>query len=228
MDNVPLSQPTADAAQPLPRRAPQTVLAQSSEADADDPADGSRRMRRCGAGHGTCLSWRLGPAGATPRRLRGLARRQQGEQYRQGGAPFRSRRPRASARSPRRCTNCRCPASSTGTSIISWCWRASTATASISMIRRSDAGGSTWRNSILPSPASCSPWSQPRRSGKSASKPQGLRLLLRELRGSKAAVGLLVMVSFALVVPSIVAAGFSKIFVDDILIRHTATGSSRC
>ena len=31
--------------------------------------------------------------------------------------------PRAFARSPRRCTNCRCPASSTGTSIISWCWK---------------------------------------------------------------------------------------------------------
>src|SRR5450631_4926538 len=51
-------------------------------------------------------------------------------------------------------------------------------------------------------------------------KPQGLRLLLRELRGSKAAVGLLVVLSFALIVPSIVAAGFSKIFVDDILIQH--------
>jgi NHLM bacteriocin system ABC transporter peptidase/ATP-binding protein len=54
-------------------------------------------------------------------------------------------------------------------------------------------------------------------------KPQGLRLLLRELRGSKAAVGLLVIVSFALIVPSIVAAGFSKIFVDDILIRHSTS-----
>ena len=52
-------------------------------------------------------------------------------------------------------------------------------------------------------------------------KPQGLRLLLRELRGSKQAVGLLVVLSFALIVPSIVAAGFSKIFVDDILIQHT-------
>ena len=50
-------------------------------------------------------------------------------------------------------------------------------------------------------------------------KPQGLRLLLRELRRSKRAVLLLVTVSFALVVPSIVAAGFSKIFVDDILIQ---------
>lgn len=58
---------------------------------------------------------------------------------------------------------------------------------------------------------------------KMGSKPQGLRLLLRELRGSKPAVGLLVLVSFALVVPSIVAAGFSKIFVDNILIQH-ATG----
>ena len=51
-------------------------------------------------------------------------------------------------------------------------------------------------------------------------KPQGLRLLLRELRRSKEAVALLIIVSFALIVPSIVAAGFSKIFVDDILIKH--------
>src|SRR5260370_8235647 len=55
----------------------------------------------------------------------------------------------------------------------------------------------------------------------SGSKPQGLRLLLRELRSSKAAVGLLVVVSLALVVPGIVTAGFSKIFIDNILIRHT-------
>ena len=55
---------------------------------------------------------------------------------------------------------------------------------------------------------------------KLGSKPQGLRLLLRELRRSKAAVALLIIVSFALIVPSIVAAGFSKIFVDDILIKH--------
>jgi NHLM bacteriocin system ABC transporter peptidase/ATP-binding protein len=52
-------------------------------------------------------------------------------------------------------------------------------------------------------------------------KPQGLRLLLRELRGSKEAVGLLVVVSFALIVPAVAAAGFSKIFVDDILIQHS-------
>jgi NHLM bacteriocin system ABC transporter peptidase/ATP-binding protein len=52
-------------------------------------------------------------------------------------------------------------------------------------------------------------------------KPQGLRLLLRELRGSKPAVGLLVVVSFALIVPAVVSAGFSKIFVDDILIQHS-------
>jgi NHLM bacteriocin system ABC transporter peptidase/ATP-binding protein len=54
-------------------------------------------------------------------------------------------------------------------------------------------------------------------------KPQGLRLLLRELGGSKQAVGLLVMVSFALIVPAVVTAGFSKIFVDDILIRHSTS-----
>jgi NHLM bacteriocin system ABC transporter peptidase/ATP-binding protein len=56
---------------------------------------------------------------------------------------------------------------------------------------------------------------------RSGSKPQGLRLLLRELRSSKAAIGLLVVVSLALVVPGIVTAGFSKIFIDNILIRHT-------
>jgi NHLM bacteriocin system ABC transporter peptidase/ATP-binding protein len=56
---------------------------------------------------------------------------------------------------------------------------------------------------------------------KQGSKPQGWRLLLRELRNSKAAVALLAFVSIALVVPNIVAAGFSKIFVDDILIQRT-------
>ena len=56
---------------------------------------------------------------------------------------------------------------------------------------------------------------------RSGSKPQGLRLLLRELRSSKTAVALLVVVSLALIVPAIVAAGFSKIFIDDILIKHT-------
>jgi NHLM bacteriocin system ABC transporter peptidase/ATP-binding protein len=56
---------------------------------------------------------------------------------------------------------------------------------------------------------------------RSGSKPQGMRLLLRELRFSKLAVALLVVVSLAMVVPAIVAAGFSKIFIDDILIKHT-------
>jgi NHLM bacteriocin system ABC transporter peptidase/ATP-binding protein len=58
---------------------------------------------------------------------------------------------------------------------------------------------------------------------KLGNKPQGLRLLLRELRGSKEAVALLVILSFALIVPSIVAAGFSKIFIDVILIQHTTS-----
>lgn len=56
---------------------------------------------------------------------------------------------------------------------------------------------------------------------KVGSKPKGIRLLMRELRQSKKAVALLVVVSIAAVVPNIVAAGFSKIFVDDILIQHT-------
>lgn len=52
------------------------------------------------------------------------------------------------------------------------------------------------------------------------SKPGGLRLLVRELRGSKAAVGLLLLLSFVMVLPGLVAASFSKIFIDDILIQH--------
>ncbi|MGY3483067.1 NHLM bacteriocin system ABC transporter peptidase/ATP-binding protein [Bradyrhizobium sp. USDA 4011] len=52
------------------------------------------------------------------------------------------------------------------------------------------------------------------------SKPNGIELLLQELRHSRAAVALLVIVSIVLVVPNILAAGFSKIFVDDILIQH--------
>lgn len=51
-------------------------------------------------------------------------------------------------------------------------------------------------------------------------RPGGLHLLLRELRGSKAAVGLLVLLSLLMVIPGLVAASFSKIFIDDILIQH--------
>jgi NHLM bacteriocin system ABC transporter peptidase/ATP-binding protein len=56
---------------------------------------------------------------------------------------------------------------------------------------------------------------------KVGSRPNGARLLLRELRNSKSAVVLLILVSIALVVPNVIGAGFSKIFVDDILIKHT-------
>ncbi len=56
---------------------------------------------------------------------------------------------------------------------------------------------------------------------KVGSRPNGTRLLLRELRNSRSAVALLILVSIALVVPNVIGAGFSKIFVDDILIKHT-------
>src|SRR5260370_4999735 len=55
---------------------------------------------------------------------------------------------------------------------------------------------------------------------KLGAKPNGIGLLLRELRRSKSAVALLVIASMVLVIPNIVAAGFSKIFVDDILIQR--------
>ena len=52
-------------------------------------------------------------------------------------------------------------------------------------------------------------------------KPHGLRLLLRELRRSRAAVALVVAVSLALIVPGIVIPGFTKVFIDDVLIKET-------
>jgi NHLM bacteriocin system ABC transporter peptidase/ATP-binding protein len=55
---------------------------------------------------------------------------------------------------------------------------------------------------------------------KAGSKPRALRILLRELSGSKPAVALLLAISVALVVPGIAIPAFSKIFVDDILIQH--------
>ena len=55
---------------------------------------------------------------------------------------------------------------------------------------------------------------------KLGAKPNGIGLLLRELRRNKSAVALLVIASMVLVIPNIIAAGFSKIFVDDILIQR--------
>jgi NHLM bacteriocin system ABC transporter peptidase/ATP-binding protein len=55
---------------------------------------------------------------------------------------------------------------------------------------------------------------------KAGSKPRALRILLRELSGSKPAVALLIAISVALVIPGIAIPAFSKIFVDDILIQH--------
>ncbi|MFI4987170.1 MAG: NHLP family bacteriocin export ABC transporter peptidase/permease/ATPase subunit, partial [Alphaproteobacteria bacterium] len=53
-------------------------------------------------------------------------------------------------------------------------------------------------------------------------KPAAFRLMARELSRSKPAVLLLLVVSFALVVPGIVIPAFSRIFVDDILIGGSA------
>jgi NHLM bacteriocin system ABC transporter peptidase/ATP-binding protein len=55
---------------------------------------------------------------------------------------------------------------------------------------------------------------------KFGSKPRGLRLLLRELRSSRGPVALVVAVSLALIIPGIVIPGFTRIFVDDVLIQH--------
>ncbi|HEY7242615.1 MAG TPA: NHLP family bacteriocin export ABC transporter peptidase/permease/ATPase subunit [Xanthobacteraceae bacterium] len=55
---------------------------------------------------------------------------------------------------------------------------------------------------------------------KIGSRPHALPVLLKQLRGSKPAVTLLTVVSLALVVPGIVIPAFSKIFVDDIIVKN--------
>ncbi|NVO17768.1 MAG: NHLP family bacteriocin export ABC transporter peptidase/permease/ATPase subunit [Rhodoplanes sp.] len=58
---------------------------------------------------------------------------------------------------------------------------------------------------------------------KVGSRPKGLRLLLRELRGSRSAVTLVIAVSLALIIPGIVIPGFTKVFVDEVLIQNNDT-----
>jgi NHLM bacteriocin system ABC transporter peptidase/ATP-binding protein len=58
---------------------------------------------------------------------------------------------------------------------------------------------------------------------KVGNKPKGLRLLLRELKNSRGSLALVVAVSLALIVPGIVIPGFSKIFVDEILVQGNDT-----
>ena len=178
-------------------------------------------MRRRGAGDGACPSRRLGSAGAASRRMRRLARRQQGEQHRQGGAALRAGRQGFPQGARRRCTNCRCPASSTGTSIISWCWRASTATASTSTIPRSAARRIDMAELDLAFTGvvlAMEPTEAFRKVGQQAAGPAAAAA--RDCAARRPRSACWSCVSFALIVPGIVAAGFSKIFVDDILIRH--------
>src|SRR3954452_16069306 len=54
---------------------------------------------------------------------------------------------------------------------------------------------------------------------KIGSKPKGFQLLLRELRRSRGPLALVIAVSLALIIPGLVIPGFSKIFVDEILIQ---------
>jgi NHLM bacteriocin system ABC transporter peptidase/ATP-binding protein len=56
---------------------------------------------------------------------------------------------------------------------------------------------------------------------KIGTKPKGLRLLMRELRGSRGPVALVIAVSLALIIPGIVIPGFTKVFVDEVLIQNT-------
>jgi NHLM bacteriocin system ABC transporter peptidase/ATP-binding protein len=55
---------------------------------------------------------------------------------------------------------------------------------------------------------------------KIGSKPRGLRLLLRELGASRGAVALVIAVSLALIFPGIIIPGFSKVFIDEVLIQN--------
>ena len=116
--------------------------------------------------------------------------------------------------------DCRCPASSIGISTISWCWRASTAGAPISMTRRLGGDASIWTSSTGASPASCSPWSR-RPDFQGGQQAAGLHLLLRELRSLEDSLSdLLVLRQPCSGRSRPRGAGFSKIFIDDILIQR--------
>jgi NHLM bacteriocin system ABC transporter peptidase/ATP-binding protein len=56
---------------------------------------------------------------------------------------------------------------------------------------------------------------------KIGTRPNGLRLLLRELSSSRGAAALIMGVSLALIIPGIVIPAFSRIFVDDVLIQNS-------
>ena len=167
------------------RGASRGLFAANDQADADHPADGSGRMRRRGAGDGARLSRRMGPAGAAAHRLRRVARRQQGEQHPQGGARFGLAAKGFRKEPSTLQLHCRCPASSTGTSITSWCWRASTATSVFindpAIGRAADRHGRA-RSSFTGVVLALEPAPDFKRRGASRN---GLRLLLRELRQSK-------------------------------------------
>ena len=177
-------------------------------------------MRRGRAGDGARPPRRLDSARAAARRLRRLARRQQGEQHRQGGAHVRPRRQGF----PQGADDAARAADAVHHPLEFQPFRRARGDRRRSRLHQRSGDGppprSTWRSSISPSPASRSPWSRPRHSARSAASRKGLRLLLRELRASRAAVALLVAVSLALIVPGIVIPGFSKVFVDDILIQR--------
>ena len=155
--------------------------------------------------------------------MRRLARRQQGKQHRQSGAQLRSvakgfqHRARDAARS------CRCPASSTGTSIISWCWKAFDGDRvyindpAIGRRRIDMAELDLAFTGVVLTMERTEAF---RKIGSEAAGDCGCCCASCATRRRRLACWW--CVSFALVVPSIVAAGFSKIFVDDILIRHTA------
>ena len=75
-------------------------------------------------------------------------------------------------------------------------------------------------NSTNPLPGSFSRWSRGRIFVRQGHKPAVLPVLAQALAHSKSAVVLLLALSVALAVPGIIIPAFSKIFVDDVLVRN--------
>ena len=184
-----LSPRLPDVAQPspslLPRLMRNLVRPRAREADADRPADGSGRMRRGRPGDGPRPSRRLDSARAAARGVRRLARRQQGEQHRAGRRARSASTPRASARSPTTLHELPMPC------IIHWNFNHFVVLEGIDGDRASINDPAMGRRSVDMAELDLAftgvvlamePTESFRKIG---SKPQGLRLLLRELRASR-------------------------------------------
>ena len=166
------------------------------------------RMRRRLACDGPGVLRALGAAGKASRSMRRFPGRQQGQQRAEGCATVRADGQGISEGAGDAASSCRCLGSSTGTSTISWCWKASMAITPMSTIPRSGVGRSATRSSTPPSPASYWRWSpRPNSCRAGASRPD----CAAAAGARRRARGLLVASQLGVVVvPTILAAEFRQ------------------